>query len=118
MVNLLHYGIGALEYDIFLRFWGITQWVFGHFLLLCLIEQLVFGPISSMPVAIIDYLERPLLAKSRGVIIHPQLTCRLHVELRPVTVAAYLGTVFRACLQILCVISGLSAWFGLDCFLL
>jgi hypothetical protein len=67
--------------------------LFGQFLLLYLIELLVFGPIPPMPVEVIDYLERPLLVKSHGLIILPQPTCQLQVELLPVMVAVFLGTV-------------------------
>jgi hypothetical protein len=117
--RILHDGIGTLEYNMFLRFWCVTLWTLGHFLLFCLIETLVFRPIPPMPVEVIDYLERPLLVKSRSVLILPYLTCcQLHVELSPITIAVYPGTVLRACLQVLRVIPCLPAlcykcpWYG------
>jgi hypothetical protein len=72
--SLAYFMMGLVHWStiyMFLRFWCVTQWTFGHFLLFCLIETLVFGPIPPMPVNVIDYLERPLLVKSRSVVILP-----------------------------------------------
>ena len=80
-----------------LRFRGFTQWAFGYFLLLCLRELLVFRPIPSMPVEVINDFERALLVEDRCIVVLPQLTRELHVERCPVAVAFYLCTVFRAC---------------------